>query len=383
MKINRKTLNSLLCSGVLVAACLAAGPTRAQNSPVRNIHVGLFYPISTNGTGAPSDTNAVSLNMLAGISAEETAFSFAGITQVIRHNASGVQFAGFSNHIGGRSEGLLFGGFANTYREGAGLQFAGFTNVARKEVSGGQFAGFANRAAAVDGFQFAGFTNAAGDVTGSQFGGFANTSDDIDGSQFAGFINTAGDVRGSQFAGFINIARKVKGAQFAGFINVADSSDNPIGIVNIIRKGEIGLGVTLDENATSLLSLRSGGRNLYGILGAGYNLDRTYRNLYALEAGFGGHVHLTNHFRLNGELVATALHDFRFTEFYKGSARVLPAIKLFHTIELFGGPAFTWVHHSSPETMDLVPRFIHERKNRNGRASGYYIGYAAGLHFFL
>ncbi len=382
MKTNRNILNSVLSAGALFAACLVPSTSPAQ-IPVRNIQIGLFYPFSTNGTGAPYDTNTVSVNLVAGISAEETAFSFAGITQVIRHNATGVQFAGFSNHIGGRSEGLLFGGFANTYGEGAGLQFAGFTNVARKDVSGGQFAGFSNRAAAVDGFQFAGFTNVAGDVTGSQFGGFTNTSKDIDGSQFAGFINTAGDVRGSQFAGFINIARKVKGAQFAGFINIADSSDNPIGIINIIRKGEIGLGVTLDENATSLVSLRSGGRNLYGILGAGYNLDRTYRNIFALEAGFGGHIHMTNHFRVNAELAATALHDFRFAEFFKGSARLLPAVRLFNTIELFGGPAFTWVHRSSPETMNLIPRLIYERTHRDGRTSGYYIGYTAGLHFFL
>lgn len=364
-------------------ACLTAGSTKAQNMPVRNIHVGLFYPISSNGTGAPSDTNAVSLNMVAGISSEETAFSFAGITQIVRHNAKGIQFAGFSNHIGGRSEGLLFGGFANTYGEGAGLQFAGFTNVARREVSGGQFAGFTNRAGDLEGFQFAGFTNVAGEVKGTQFGGFANRSKAVDGSQFAGFINTAGDVRGSQFAGFINVARRVKGAQFAGFINVADSSDNPIGLVNIIREGEKGLGLTMDENATSLLTFRSGGRNLYGILGAGYNLDRRYLDLYALEAGFGGHIHMTNRFRLNAEIASTVLHDFRDTGFFKGSARLLPAIKLFNAAELFAGPAFTWVQNSSPETADLAPRFLHERTKRSGRISGYYLGYTAGLHFFL
>jgi hypothetical protein len=84
----------------------------------------------------------------------------------------------------------------------------------------------------------AGFANVAREVTGPQFAGFSNVARNIVGSQFSGFINTAEDVKGSQFAGFINVARKVSGVQVSGFINVADSSDYPLGIINIIRNGE-------------------------------------------------------------------------------------------------------------------------------------------------
>jgi hypothetical protein len=49
--------------------------------------------------------------------------------------------------------------------------------------------------------------------------------------------------------------------QIAGFINIADSSDYSIGIINIIRQGEKGIGVSVDETKTAMVSFRSGGRN--------------------------------------------------------------------------------------------------------------------------
>ncbi len=69
-------------------------------------------------------------------------------------------------------------------------------------------------------------------------------------------------------------------------MNVADSSDHPLGIINLIRKGEKSIGFSIDENETGLVSFRSGGRVLYGIIAAGYNF-KNEEDVYALEAGLG------------------------------------------------------------------------------------------------
>lgn len=378
MKIKRIYARSFFSVAALTLTTFV-GPATAQTAHDINIQLGLFYPITTRGTGAPSATNAVSVNLIAGVSSEVTAFSFAGITNVVRNNASGVQFSGFSNHIGGRTEGLLFGGFLNTYQDGEGVQAAGFTNVARKGVTGVQFAGFANHAANVEGFQFAGFTNTAKELKGSQFAGFVNTSRSTSGSQFAGFINNAGDVKGTQIAGFINIAKKVKGTQIAGFINVADSSDNPVGIINIIKHGEQSLGVTTDDNATSLVSFRSGGRNLYGIIGVGYNFSRPQLDLYGLEAGLGAHWPIMNHFRINAELSTLASNNFNGLSVVKSSARLLPAISIGKTLELFGGPAFNYIHTNDRQAMRLRKNFIYQWTNRFDNFQGIYVGYIGGV----
>lgn len=387
---------SLLKSTALIAVVSLSA--RAQDAPVNNVQLGLFYPFSTNGTAAPSKINDASFNLISGVSLKEKAFTFSGLTSIVKSDASGLQFAGFSNHVGGRSEGVLFAGFMNTYGEGEGLQFAGFSNIARKNVSGAQFSGFLNRAKNVSGFQFAGFSNVADSVQGAQFAGFANTSKEIrgsqfsgfinvadsqsHGSQFAGFINKAKDIDGSQFAGFINVARKVKGAQIAGFINVADSSDYPIGIINIIRNGEKSIGVSTDDNATSLVTFRSGGRRLYGIFGAGYNFDDRANELYALEAGLGAHFPLSNAFRINTELSTLALQTFRGGEYFKSSVRLLPAVKL-GRIELYGGPAFNWVNTNTSAGQNLTSKYLAEWRNGNDYFRGIYIGYMGGLQFIF
>src|SRR5690606_35910061 len=177
-------------------------------------------------------------------------------------------------------------GFINTYQKAEGTQFAGFANIAKSQITGTQFAGFINN---------------SGNIKGSQFAGFINQAAQVDGTQMAGFINNAGDVNGTQIAGFINVAKKIKGSQIAGFINVADSSDYPIALINIIKNGEQQIGVSIDESQTTILSFRSGSKNLYGILGAGLNFKRA-KVQYAWEAGLGMHIFPGKAFRINPEL---------------------------------------------------------------------------------
>lgn len=343
----------------------------AQEAKTTKAHFGLIYPLSTNGTHAPLDTNNLSIHLLAGVSSVEKGFSYAGLSNVVRNESYGVQIAGFSNHIGKQANGALFAGFLNTYRSAKGSQFAGFANLAQKNVEGAQFAGFIN--------------TTGGDMKGVQFAGFSNIARNISASQFAGFMNVAKDVNGSQFAGFINIAKKVKGAQVAGFINIAETSDNPIGIINIIKNGEKSIAATIDESQTSMLTFRSGGKNMYGIIGVGYNL-KNKDEVYAFEAGLGAHFFKSKYFRLNMELTQTILESFEKGEYFKGTFRLLPAVKVAPWLEIFGGPSINFVSTNTvegkalhPESDDLVIR-TWQRKH-SGFQQSLHIGYQAGLQF--
>lgn len=374
--------------------------TYSQETQTDKVHFGLVYPLSTHGSNAPKDTNNFSFHILSGISASEKGLSFSGLSNIIKGDAKGLQFAGFSNHVGGNSEGILFAGFANTYKRAKGIQFAGFTNISSGNVrDGAQFAGFFNKANIVDGAQFAGFANIVTKVRGPQFAGFINiskktdgpqfagfaniTADSVTGPQFAGFINKAKNIDGAQFAGFINIAKKIKGAQFAGFINIADSSDTPIGIINIIKSGEKSIGVNIDDQMTSLVTFRSGGKILYGIIGAGYNFKNA-KEKYAFEVGLGAHFFNGTHFRVNTEIASICLESFKPGEYFKTSLRVLPAYKIANRIEIYGGAAFNHVSTNTNEGKTLTKNYIHSWNNRYGNGfDGFYIGYMGGVNFIF
>lgn len=93
----------------------------------------------------------------------------------------------------------------------------------------------------------------------------------------------ADDVNGVQFSSLVNKARKVNGVQFATLVNIADESDFPVGLVNIIKKGERGISVTYDLLGNTLLSFRSGGKYTYGI---SFQIRPT-RSRYCLTVIFG------------------------------------------------------------------------------------------------
>lgn len=375
-----QALKKIAFASSLTAVSLSSD---AQIVVAEKVNIGIIYPISTNGTHAAADTNLLSLNLIAGVSAGEKGLAFAGLSNVVRYDAIGMQFAGFSNHVGKRAEGLMFAGFMNTCRDAKGLQFAGFTNIASKNVEGAQFAGFLNVSSNLKGAQFAGFANIAEHVTGPQAAGFANVSRNLKGSQFAGFANVAENVKGSQFAGFINVARKVSGLQASGFINIADSSDHPLGFINIIKNGEQSLGFSMDESETGMMSFRSGGKILYGIVAAGYNL-KNKDEVYAFELGLGAHLINSKVFRINTELTMLTLEDFRSGEYFKNSFKLMPSVRPVKNLEIFGGPVFNYVNTNTTEGRALTDKYIRTWENRWGNNfQGIYLGYTGGINIIF
>jgi len=292
-------------------------------------HVGIVYPISSNGTEAGRYVNKFSLHLLVGYSAglnglEASAFGniendfvdgaqFAGFFNLVKNRVEGMQAAGFLNINGGELEGAQFAGFLNTNLDSLqGVQGAGFLNLSNGPTQGGQFAGFSNivtqEATAVQG---AGFANiATSDLRGAQFAGFGNYAHQVDGAQFAGFANVVtGHVRGFQGSGFINMARTVKGVQLSVF-NVADSIDGvPIGFLSIVRKnGYRALEVWGGETMHANVAYKIGVRDFYNIFTFGSQFaDADFR--YGLGYGIGHICALSPSVDFSVDLIAQQVND--------------------------------------------------------------------------
>ena len=363
----RKTFFALLASIFFTMLSLASfAQSDTLSGKTNSVHFGLGYPVSNHGAAAAKYSNVFSFNATVGLSRQEKGFSLAGVSNIVKDSASGFQLAGFSNHIGKSVQGLSIAGFLNTYQGGKGWQMAGFSNLARSEVKGTQVAGFLNK---------------AGDTQGSQIGGFMNLAGNVKGGQIAGFTNIAKNVKGMQVAGFMNKATSVKGVQLAGFINIADSSDYPIGPINIIKNGEISIGLSIDENQTTLASFRSGGRVLYGIVGAGYNFKNA-KAKYAMEGGIGAHWLRGSQLRLNTELVMIHLSDFKDVGYTKIPLRILPAWRPSRHVEIYAGPTFNFIMTNTTEGRKLVKNTVWDDKGgRNMEALNF--GFTGGLHVIL
>lgn len=293
-------------------------------------------PLGTQGMASPDYTNTVSLNLLAGISRNETAFAMGGLANIVRNDASGFQIAGLCNYAGNTGRGMMLSGLANVVGH------------------------------AYKGFQLAGLANISGEMTGLQL---------------SGLVNIAKDVKGFQMGGLVNIARRVSGVQFAGLVNIAESSDCPIGLLNIIKEGEYGLGVTYNEIGNILATFRSGGRYTYGILGIGYNHSAKGEGV-AVEAGFGAHIYLTKWFRLNNELKCGTI-DFSQKSTYYANYALLPAFRIGKRIELFGGPSINYMQSNSAKNRNLFPGGALWNKFTDSKLQQVHIGYQVGLQVIL
>jgi hypothetical protein len=324
--MKNKILAALSALIILSTTSLSAQAVAASDELHSGAQVTFFPPLGTNGLHASRYTNDFSFNLLVGISKNEKAFAFAGLTNVIRGDASGFQFAGLANHTGGKM---------------SGMQFAGFTNIA-----GGN----------VEGFQFAGLGNVTGDVTGFQFGGLFNK------------------------------VRNVKGVQFAGIVNIADHSDYPIGLVNIIKDGEMSVAIGYNEIGTTSLTFRSGGRVTYGILGAGFNHKVDDSNdAMSLVAGYGAHINILPWLRINNEVTVEALGLFGSggSRTFKAGYALLPAFRLGH-FELFGGPSVNFMHNGDPDMFDIIPGWsLWDKELSANKRQQAHIGWQVGVQYLF
>ena len=296
--------------------------------PQRPVHVGIIFPLSTNGVEAKKFANVASFHLIGGVSAGVHGISMSGITNYDSHFVDGVQLAGIVNITEGKVQGIQLGGIANIAGSGvSGLQAAGIANISGDSVMAGQFAGIANvNSGYVAGGQFAGIANvnttssdgvmAAGIVNvtpdhhrGLMASGIANYSSSLQGAQIAGIANVAHEsVHGFQLAGIVNVAGNVKGSQLALF-NVADSvSGVPIGLLSFVRHGYHRVEMSGSEALHAQLALKLGVQKFYNILAVGFHFsgadpfDYGDEPTWAYGYGIGSEFNLGKTWRMNLDL---------------------------------------------------------------------------------
>ncbi len=381
----------------LLVFSLSSVYVHAQSNGEKNsvVKFSVWDPVGTNGKEAKEYNNTFSFNLLYGRSNSEKAFVFSGLATVVEKDAHGIQFAGLTNVIGGNANGLTISGIANIVGGNSnGLLFTGLVNIAEntkgvsvsglaniaEDMNGLQFTGLGNIAENARGIQVAGLGNIAENMSGIQFAGLGNIAENINGIQVGGLGNIAQNVNGLQFGGLYNIAETVKGVQI-GFLNVASHNDYPIGVINLIEDGEKGVAVTFDEMMNLMASFRSGGRVLYGIVGAGYNFD--YSNgLLAIETGLGAHINCVEKFRINTEISYTQMTDCKHLEISRSALRVLPAFRFCDDFELFAGPSLNYVETNDAALYGMLPGgSIWDNTKSSGSKQQISIGYTIGLHY--
>lgn len=283
-------------------------------------------------------------------------------------------------HTGGVSGLEVAGAFNINEQDVSRAQFAGAFNWVKRDVSGVQAAGAANVVGNVmAGVQMAGALNRAGKVKGAQLAGAINIANAVHGAQLAGAVNVARGETGTQVAGAINVGGHVRGAQLAGLLNIADSSDYPIGLINLIKNGTKSVAIQLDETRTASVVFRSGGRVMYGVLGLGYRFgDDAYR--YALEGGIGARFVQHNRFSLNIEAVHRTMTDFE-TYTHMASLKVLPAYRFGNHLELFGGPTANVIHADDSGVEVDAPGWVWYRHRGDRDVRSLHGGLIGGVRY--
>ena len=295
--------------------------------------ISLTPGLSSHGIYNNQVINHLSLNLIGGYTAGIQGVELGGVFNIDRNNVGFLQAAGVFNIVGG---------------DLSGIQLAGIYNQVLNNTSGLQMAGLYNRADNL--------------ISGVQLSMIANAADTCHGLQLTGLINYS-KTAGSQFSGLLNIARKVHGFQF-GPVNIADSSDYPIGFVNLIKNGQKSLALSYDETKFMHLDFRSGGRVLYGLLGTGFStVSGPYK--YVLDLGFGAHLLRDQQFMLDGELVLQATTDLVKNTYQTYSIKALPGYRFTRHLQLFAAPAINFTSGSTGNQIKSSGWVIHQETNNN------------------
>jgi hypothetical protein len=287
---------------------------------------------------------------------------FGGLLNVAGGSFQGLQFGGLANGTGGSCQGAQLGGLINvTAGSAEWLQGAGLVNWTRRDVRGLQSGGLVNVAGgSFQGLQFGGLANGTGgSFQGAQLGGLVNvTGASLQGVQFGGLVNAAGgSFRGFQM-GLVNYNGKDSSGVMAGLVNISKSEKViPIGLINIVKNGMLHPALWYDDMGFVNLSLKSGSRYIYSILGLGVeNLDFSYDGVFITRAGIGAELPLGRvfvDFDLSaGYIFARPWNDEASGNSLLAQARFSTGFKFFKHLGVFGGISYDYVF--SPE--DNSPR---------------------------
>lgn len=338
--------------------------------------------LSSQGMFSSQMINQLSLNVIGGYSGGTEGFESAGVFNINQRHVKGFQAAGIVNMVGGEVRGFQAAGIHNfVYGEVKGFQVAGIYNRSKKETKGLQVAGIYNLSDSAAHHQIGGIANQTLVSKGIQIAGITNIASKQGGLlQLSGLHNLANGSVGYQIAGLVNKAQKVDVLQL-GIVNIAEESDYPIGLLNFIQNGRKSLSLSMDESSASMLTLRTGGRKLYGLLGLGYLLASS-DTPYAYELGFGYAIRDTSPLSLDLELANRSSTDFRSFSNHTSSLRLLPAYHVSPGVRVFLSPSLNFAVWDSGQDTSLPGWVLTDHTTSRG-TYGIYGGVMAGIQLVL
>lgn len=286
----------------------------------RDIQISFLPFLGSNGSLSGNVINNYSINMLGGYSRGTRQIELGFIVNMDREDVSWMQVAGIGNLVGGNVYGLQASGFFNVNGgETKAAQLTGFGNVNFDDVQGVQVAGAANtNLASTQGVQIAGIGNFNRfSSKGVQVAGVANVQiGDYTGSQFSAISNfTSQRISGSQIAAVFNYGRKVHGTQI-GLVNYADSLGGvPVGLISFVNKGYHKLELSADEIFYTNMAFRTGVRQFYNIILAGYKPESSSsaEPVWTVGYGIGTAPRLTKWLHFNFDLTAQHVDQGTYT----------------------------------------------------------------------
>jgi hypothetical protein len=342
---DRRTMIGPADFSVIAAPSSAArGDLEAEDAPVQPFNIQLIPNINLLGFDHGA-TNHVFIGLLVGIG----------------HNLRGVGVGGLGLSNTGFVHGARFSGIFNTVsRDMTGLEAAGIFNFVREDVRGAQIAGI--------------FNITEGSGVGLQASGIFNlTRGSFSGLQ-TGLVNYSG---GNDSSG-VRI----------GLVNVSESENVfPVGLVNVIKNGLMHPAIWYDDLGFINLSLKSGSKYFYSILGLGVHNDLIFENKRMLitRTGIGAELPL-NKFFLNfdvtsGQIMLNYSWDENSAFALIAQARLSAGYKLYKHLGVFAGISYDYI--LSPRDGSLEPGrdFGFSALGWNNGRHTHKVGFFGGIQF--
>lgn len=352
----------------------AASVLFAEESPAQPVEETASFYLSLAGEPeVPIIVDGARINIIYGRAKEVRGLSL-GMVNLTDGLVKGAEFGFFntSASLSGCRAGFINtagdvlgvqSGFVNSAQSVTGVM-SGFVNTVSGDMTGGLM-GFVNSAKGITGAA-SGFVNA---IEGNVYGcstGFVNISKDVYGAS-AGFVNLSDGAVTGISCGFVNSAKSVKGVQ-AGFVNTADKNEGlmtgfvnvsgeldgvALGMVNII-KGGFGKISLYSSVETLYNAVFKSGKTVYGIIGFGYDhRDKNHSDKYVSTAGLGIHADLKPFF-IDIEALGNSVVDYdkigpgfdwKTDITVNSEFRILPGIKVFDGLEIYGGPSVKYYYN--------------------------------------
>jgi hypothetical protein len=188
-------------------------------------------------------------------------------------------------------------------------------------------------------------------------------------------------------AGLVNTSSgAVRGLQ-VGLVNVADDSDLSLGLVNIMRKGRVGVDAFAAETGFSSIALKNGGKHWHGFYGFSYRGGEESLN-YGYFIGLGAHVTTPVRFLYVDfdALVFALTKDGGFPDRKGGwlaEARAVVGVHPVRFVSIYGGPTFNaYVTQDLASESPYRSRLVASAETRS-LAYARWPGFAIGMTVML